>query len=255
MAEDSNKSFFQTLPGMMTATATLITAMVGLITVLNQVGLIGDKNKDKPKTEQIADDSNSENVNVANTADLEKIIKKVMAEEKATKGKSEQDIEATVKKIVKDVKKEETSKKTSNETIEKITKAYLSNNKKFDSDEDVYHGEPDDDYGGSYGSNNTGSMVNVSGTWTDSNTGASYVFNQNGNSIAFQEHSINNFGVPIVSAEGSGTISSRNISVNYVTMFNTTGTANMTVSPDGSNITGSFRDNVSGAVMRMNLWR
>lgn len=240
MADNSNKSFFQTLPGVMTAAATLITAIVGLITVLNQVGLIGDKNKDKPKVEEVIPKSDSAKVNVTNTADLEKIIKKVMAEEKATKGKSEQDIEATIKRIVKDVKKEETSKKTSNAKIESITKAYLKN---FDKD------EPDGDYIA------PPTNINISGTWTDNNTGASYVFSQSGNSIVFQEHSINNFGQPIVSAEGSGTISSRNININYVTMFGTNGVATMTVSPNGSNITGSFRDNVSGAVMNMNLWR
>lgn len=250
MSDNSNKSFFQTLPGVMTATATLITAVVGLITVLNQIGVIGDKKKEKQTTEQVAqkltDDSNSN----SNSADVEEMVRKILKEEGNKKGSDSKNVEATVRDIVKEVKKEKGKSTPSKQNIEKMVRDAVD-----DYEEDVYHGEPEpDDYGGSYGGS-TSSSVNVTGTWTDSNTGASYVFNQSGNSIAFQEQSINAYGALIISAEGSGTISNRNISVNYVTMFNTTGTANMTVSPDGSNITGTFRDNASGVTMTMNLWR
>ncbi len=251
MAESSNnKSFFQTLPGVLTATATLITAMVGLITVLNQVGLLGNKDKEKPKTEEVVKDDKSKVDEALSAADLEALVKKVMREENATKGKNKKEIEATVSKIVKDVKKKETTQKTSDESIEKIARAFLLNNPQFDDNEDVFHEDLDD-----YVDPPINRMVNVSGTWQDSNTGASYVFEQNGNSIVFQEHSVNAFGAVVVSAEGSGTVSSRNINVNYVTMFGTNGVASMTVNPNGSNITGTFRDNVSGAVVNMNLWR
>ncbi|MGB1243739.1 MAG: hypothetical protein ACPG49_14535, partial [Chitinophagales bacterium] len=84
---------------------------------------------------------------------------------------------------------------------------------------------------------------------------ASYVFEQNGNNIVFQEHSINAYGALVVSAEGSGRVSNRNISINYVTMFGTNGVANMTITSNGNNISGTFRDNVSGVVVNMNLWR
>ena len=236
----------------MTATATLITAIVGLITVLNQVGLIGDKGKEKTPTEEVVKkETSSASSETLSKADLEEIVKKVMKEENATKGKNKKEIEATVSEILKETK----NKSASSESVKEITRAFLSNNKKFNNEEDVYHGEPEpDDYGGSYGGS-TSSSVNVTGTWQDNNTGASYFFTQNGNSITFQEQSVNAYGALIISAEGSGTISNRNISVNYVTMFNTTGTANMTVSPNGNNITGTFRDNVSGVTVTMNLWR
>ncbi|MFK7908217.1 MAG: hypothetical protein AB8B69_24015, partial [Chitinophagales bacterium] len=66
---------------------------------------------------------------------------------------------------------------------------------------------------------------------------------------------VNAYGALVVSAEGSGTVSNRNISVNYATMFGTNGVASMRVNSNGNNITGTFRDNVSGAVISMNLWR
>ncbi|MEZ4887253.1 MAG: hypothetical protein R3E32_21150 [Chitinophagales bacterium] len=245
MAEDSNKSFFQTLPGIMTATATLITAAVGLITVLHQVGLIGDKNKEKAETEQV-EPVGQNLTGSSQTADVEEMVRKVLKEESAGNNSDPKKVEATVREIVKDVKKEKGKSTPSKQNIEKMVRDAVD-----DFEEDEYHGEPYDDYGGSYG----GSGVNVSGTWRDSNTGASYVFNQNGSSISFQEHSVNAYGQLIVSAEGSGTLSNRKIQVNYVTMFGTNGVASMTISPDGSNITGAFRDNVSGASMSMNLWR
>jgi len=251
MAESSNnKSFFQTLPGVLTATATLITAIVGLITVLNQVGFLGNKDKDKPKTEEVVKDDDKSKVDESlSAADLEALVKKVMREENATKGKNQKQIEATVSKIVKDVKKKESTQKNSNESIEKIARAYLLN-KNFDKEEDIYDDERDGDY-----VDPPIRAVNVSGTWRDNNTGASYVFEQNGSNIIFQEYSVNAYGALVVSAEGSGTVSNRNISVNYATMFGTNGVASMTVNSNGNNITGTFRDNVSGVVISMNLWR
>ncbi|MFK7908942.1 MAG: hypothetical protein AB8B69_27685, partial [Chitinophagales bacterium] len=184
MAESSNnKSFFQTLPGVLTATATLITAIVGLITVLNQVGFLGNKDKDKPKTEEVVKDDDKPKVDESlSAADLEALVKKVMREENATKGKNQKQIEATVSKIVKDVKKKESTQKNSNESIEKIARAYLLN-KNFDKEEDIYDDERDGDY-----VDPPIRAVNVSGTWRDNNTGASYVFEQNGSNIVFQEH-------------------------------------------------------------------
>lgn len=248
MAESSNnKSFFQTLPGVLTATATLITAIVGLITVLNQVGLLGNKDKEKPKTEEVVKDDKPKEEESLSATDLEAIVRKVLKEENATKGKNKKEIEATVSEIIKDAR----TKTASSESVKKITRAFLSNNPKFKKEEDSFDDEPD----GDYVDPPITRMVNVSGTWRDSNTGASYVFEQNGNSIVFQEHSVNAFGAVVVSAEGSGTVSSRNINVNYVTMFGTNGVASMTVNSNGSNITGTFRDNVSGVVVNMNLWR
>lgn len=252
MSTNNNKSFFQTLPGIMTATATLITAIVGLITVLNQVGLIG--NKDKPKIEKVvADDSESKKntSDLTNVADLEKIIRKVMKEENASKGKSKAELEEAVSRIVKEVKQEEKSKAASNSEIESITRAYLQKK------EAIYDKRDDDGFsgGGSGGVAITNSPVRIGGKWNDYNTGASYVFAQNGNTVNFQEHSLNDFGQPIVSAEGTGSISGRNIQINYMTMFGTSGVANLTVAPDNSNISCTFRDNTSGVTMNMNLMR
>ncbi len=260
MSTNNDKSFFQTLPGILTATATLITAIVGLITVLNQVGLIGHKEETKPKIEQVVDNTGGDSDTETNTSDiskvddLENIIRKIIKEENASKGKSQAELEETVSKIVKEVKQEEKNEVTSNSKIESITRAFLQD---FEEEEDLFD-EPDDggfSGGGSGGVSITSSMVRIGGAWKDYNTGASYVFAQNGNTVSFQEHSLNDYGQQIVSAEGTGSLSGRNIRINYMTMFGTSGVANMIVAPDNSNISCTFRDNTSGVTMNMNLMR
>jgi len=48
------KSFFSTLPGIITALAGLVTAIAGLIVALSQSGFIGSRGKEETKPEAVA---------------------------------------------------------------------------------------------------------------------------------------------------------------------------------------------------------
>ncbi len=51
---DDQKSFWTTVPGIITATATLVTAIGGFIVILNQVGVIGTKTESPKKMAELS---------------------------------------------------------------------------------------------------------------------------------------------------------------------------------------------------------
>ncbi|VAW72713.1 hypothetical protein MNBD_GAMMA15-1876 [hydrothermal vent metagenome] len=93
-------------------------------------------------------------------------------------------------------------------------------------------------------------MPNLSGQW-DSNQGTTYQIQHYNEQITLTE--IN----PLlgVTAEGTGTITGRNIVLQYATAFGTTGTARLTVEDEGDTLTGVFRDNVTNASSAIELYR
>jgi low affinity Fe/Cu permease len=97
-------------------------------------------------------------------------------------------------------------------------------------------------------------ITNLSGVWHDRNTGGSYTFSQSGSDIAFEEHSTA-FGMDVVSATGSGTISGHKVELNYTTLFNTNGKASMLLSPNNEIMSGSSHDLTSGAMIQITLSR
>jgi hypothetical protein len=83
--------------------------------------------------------------------------------------------------------------------------------------------------------------VNLAGTWQD-RTGVSWIIEQTGNAVAFQEYN------PIlgVTAVGQGTVSGHQLQLTYQSALQTNGQAALTISPDGRRLTGNARDNVTG---------
>ena len=93
-------------------------------------------------------------------------------------------------------------------------------------------------------------FFSISGTW-QSTAGLPYIIGQSGSAVTIQE--INAFG--IVTAEGQGIIVGRDIDISYVTAAGTSGSALLTVSDDGSRITGTFEDLTIGSVIPATLFR
>ena len=83
--------------------------------------------------------------------------------------------------------------------------------------------------------------VNIAGTWRD-RSGVSWVIQQTGNAVTFQEFN------PIlgVTAVGQGTLSGHALQLSYQSALQTNGQAELTISPDGRNLTGNARDDVTG---------
>lgn len=71
-------------------------------------------------------------------------------------------------------------------------------------------------------------QVNLAGTWRD-RTGVSWIIQQTGNAVAFQEYN------PIlgVTAVGQGTVSGHQLQLTYQSALQTNGQAELTISPDG----------------------
>ncbi len=93
-------------------------------------------------------------------------------------------------------------------------------------------------------------IPNLSGQW-DSDEGITYQIQHNNAQITLTEMN------PLlgVTAEGTGTVNGRNIVLQYVTAFGTTGTARLTVEDEGDTLTGVFRDNVTNASSSIELYR
>ena len=81
----------------------------------------------------------------------------------------------------------------------------------------------------------------VSGTWTGENS-LTYVITQSGDSVTIREMS------PLygITAVGQGTFDRRRLTVSYRTALDSEGTADLEMSDDGRQLTGSFTDSSSG---------
>jgi hypothetical protein len=80
--------------------------------------------------------------------------------------------------------------------------------------------------------------INLSGAWY-SQSGLSYQIMQSGNFITFQEY---NPLYGVITAVGEGKIQNQSILINYQTASYTRGVSNLTISPDGRSLNGSFQD-------------
>ncbi|MDZ7364143.1 MAG: hypothetical protein ONB46_26030 [candidate division KSB1 bacterium] len=91
--------------------------------------------------------------------------------------------------------------------------------------------------------------ANIGGTWYGGG-GVSYLIQQFGTAVTIQEIS------PIygVTAAGQGTITGRDISLSYRTVFGTMGSAQFKVSADGRQLTGTFTDLASGFSLSTTLY-
>ena len=85
----------------------------------------------------------------------------------------------------------------------------------------------------------------ISGGWRDE-TGAVYDVKQHGNSFEFTAWN-QNIGI---GSQGHGTISGRQISSEFYTTVGSTGSGTLTLSTDGTQIIGSFRDSRFGIYSR-----
>ena len=92
--------------------------------------------------------------------------------------------------------------------------------------------------------------INLTGTWYGLN-GISYQIFQNGNLVTIQEIS------PLygVTAVGQGQIQGQSVVINYQTASYTQGVANLTISPEGRSLNGTFRDINSGYTVPATLSR
>jgi hypothetical protein len=88
--------------------------------------------------------------------------------------------------------------------------------------------------------------VNIAGTWHD-RTGVSWVIQQTGNAVAVREFN------PIlgVTAVGQDSISGYQLQLTYQSAMQTNGQASLMISPDGRNLSGNARDNVTGASFQL----
>lgn len=93
-------------------------------------------------------------------------------------------------------------------------------------------------------------LPNISGVWQAAG-GISYTVQQNGNIIAVQEMN------PLygVTAVGQGRISGQIIDVAYNTIVGTTGRLFLELSEDGSLMTGSYSDTITGMSGEISLYR
>ncbi len=67
---EEHKSFWSTIPGIITAIATLITAIGGFLVVLNQIGVFGSKHDPKPDEKKVVTGTADQN-EVQNLSDAE----------------------------------------------------------------------------------------------------------------------------------------------------------------------------------------
>jgi hypothetical protein len=93
-------------------------------------------------------------------------------------------------------------------------------------------------------------QVNIAGTWRD-RSGVSWVIQQTGNAVTFQEFN------PIlgVTAVGQGTLSGYEVQLTYQSALQTNGHAELTMSSDGRNLSGNAQDYVTGASFPLVLSR
>ncbi len=91
---------------------------------------------------------------------------------------------------------------------------------------------------------------NVAGYW-QSPTGLNYGIAQQGSSLTIQENN------PLlgVTAVGQGGLQGVNLSFTITTAAGTTGVAHLQLSPDGRQLVGQYRDNVTGVVVPLQLFR
>jgi hypothetical protein len=92
--------------------------------------------------------------------------------------------------------------------------------------------------------------TNVAGYW-QSPTGLNYAIAQQGSSLTIQENN------PLlgVTAVGNGGLQGVNLSFTITTAAGTTGVAHLQLSPDGRHLVGQYRDNVTGVVVPLQLFR
>ena len=92
--------------------------------------------------------------------------------------------------------------------------------------------------------------MNIAGTWYD-RTGVSWVIQQTGNAVAVREFN------PLlgVTAVGQGSISGHELQLTYQSAMQTNGQASLMISPDGRNLSGNARDNVTGVSFQLMFTR
>lgn len=137
---------------------------------------------------------------------------------------------------IKDLSKEEI-KQREEELLDKI--------------EELENQVSDDSNGGFSGG---GTNYNLTGNWSDQNMGGSYSIYQNGNAVSFLEYS-NVYGIRTATAEGTGTIQNNTLTINYTTIYYTSGVATFQIQGGGFTLSGSFRDLNSGVTMNMTLYK
>jgi hypothetical protein len=138
-------------------------------------------------------------------------------------------------------------KETSNEDIKQRQKA-LEEKLRDIEDQDQAAEPGAGDLGASGPSRSARTVANshlgspaVSGTWTGENN-LTYVITQSGDSVTIREMS------PLygITAVGQGTFDRWRLTVSYRTALDTEGTADLQMSDDGRQLTGSFTDSYSG---------
>jgi hypothetical protein len=108
----------------------------------------------------------------------------------------------------------------------------------------------DADHQGQHTYQQQSGFPNISGTWQDPNTGASYLIYQNNEFFTMREMSMG-----VVTAAAKGRINGQNAVFSYNTIFGTTGTGSMVISEDTSHLACVFTDLVSRLTLSVNLYR
>lgn len=156
--------------------------------------------------------------------------------------------ESTIKRIkIPGLFEAEFEKLTPEDKIEQIPKAELAQRQE-ELKKDLSQWEMEMEKIG--GQQQPTALHNISGTWQAAG-GLSYFIQQSGNIVTVQEIS------PVygVTAVGQGVIVGQDIDISYTTIIGTTGRSLLTLSADGRQLTGSFRDDITGASGPIALYR
>ncbi len=212
---EEHKSFWTTLPGIITAFATLVTAIGGFLVVLNQVGFFGSKSETKKEESKPA--------GIINQQQAQQLGSEELKDKQAALELKIREMEEQLQRQRQQQSSSSSSQQPSPTSEQHQTRTY----------------QPFSD------------LAQIGGTWYDAD-GAYYTIAQVGNQVTLQEYS-NVYGVTTVTAAGQGSIVGRVAFINVTTILNTNGQARLQLSDDKNMLTGEYKDNDAGTTTYLRL--
>lgn len=196
--------------------AALLTAVAGLLTILFQMGVIGNKAPENSEIVRSGQTESKDSDLESYKAKADELEKKIASIDEQKRQDQEAELKAKLERLEQQLKEKEQS---------------------------------------SYGQTNQEETLDLNGQWYAAATpGVVYKIGQYGNSVTFEEIS-NVYGVQTVTAAGQGTITGNTISLDYNTIFYTQGKGNLKIKNNGSMLSGTLKDLNSGMTMPLSLER
>ncbi len=198
------------------AVAGLITAIGTLIVILNQVGLLGTPKSNVTTKPQTEQTLPSAN-QPSNSQRVQELENKITELDDDEAAAKEEEMLKRIEELEKQLKAKQQKAVSNNQT------------------------EP-------------ASSINLTGYWTDAYSGGLYQINQFGTDISLKEF-VNYFGVQTITSDGYGSISGKQVKIDYNTLFNTSGSATLKIQNNGNRLTGTATDHYTKAVIQLDLTR